>query len=61
MEFLLDRLVPRVRTCSVPRIWRGLTFQRAKKRLGHAGEPVSRHDIIAQHPISFNDGPSPWA
>jgi len=61
MEFLLDRLVPRVRTCSVPRIWRGLTFQRAKKRLGHAGEPVSRHDIIAHAPTPFNEGRPPQA
>ena len=28
----------------------------ARKRLGHAGEPVSRHVIMAQQPNAFNDG-----
>ena len=39
MEFLLDRLVLRVRTCSVPRIWRGLALQRASSAWGM---PVNR-------------------
>ena len=47
--------MPRVRTRSVPRIWRELAFQRAKERLGHAGEPVSRQDIIAHAPFPFNE------